>query len=94
MLTTWIWHFFIILKSGVDIPPIQKKEIFFTFYYSSDTDKNLIRDNDNHSIRGVINIIVRYLRSTDSGDSTWITLKTILQDGIQNHTIIEIKKQN
>ena len=86
--------FFDILKSGADIPSIQKKEIIFTFYYNSDTDRDLIRDNDNYSIRGVINTIVRYLRSTDSGDSTWITLKTILQEGIQNHTIIEIKKRD
>jgi len=86
--------FFNILKSGATIPSIQKKEIVFTFYYNSGMKENLIRDNDNYAIRGVINTIVRYLRSTDSGDSTWLSLRTIVQDNIENHTIIEIKKMD
>lgn len=84
--------FFNVLKSGADIPAIEKKEIAFTFFYNSNTDQSLIRDNDNYSLKGIINTIVRYLRSTDSGDTTWLSLKTILMEGIGNHTIIEIKK--
>ena len=83
-----------ILESGGKIPSIQKKEIIFTFYYSSDTDKNLIRDNDNYAIRRIINAIVRHLQSSDSGDSTWLSFRTIIQDGIENHTIVEVKKRD
>lgn len=86
--------FFNILESGGKIPSIQKKEIIFTFYYSSDTDKNLIRDNDNYSTRRIINTIVRYLQSSDSGDSTWLSFRTKIQDGIENHTIVEVKKRD
>ena len=86
--------FFNVLKSGVDIPVIDKKEISFTFYYNSNTERSLIRDNDNYSIKGVINTIVRYLQSTDSGDTTWLSLKTAIMDDTQNHTIIEIKKRD
>lgn len=85
---------FNVLKSGAEIPAIENKEIIFTIFYNSNTVQSFIRDNDNYCIKGVINTIVRYLRSTDSGDSTWLSLKTVILDNIENHTIIEIKKRD
>ena len=84
--------FFDVLKSGAKIPAIEKKEIAITYYYKSNTLKNLIRDNDNYAIKRVINTIVRYLQSTDSGDTTWLSIKTILSDVEENYTIIEVKR--
>lgn len=83
---------FDILRSEAKVPIMKKKEIVFNFYYNSGTPQNLIRDNDNYSIRGIINIIVNFLGDTDSGNTTWLSIKTFVADNIQNHTIIEVIK--
>lgn len=79
-------------KNGTPIPYMEKMEIVFTFNYSSETDKSLIRDNDNYAIKPIINTIVRHMRGSDRGDKAWLSLRTIVKENIENHTIIEIRR--
>lgn len=79
-----------IIKDGTSIPYMDKKEISFTFCYSSEVDKKYIRDTDNYETRSIINTIVRNMRCSDSGLTTQLSMKTIIKDEKENHTIIEI----
>jgi hypothetical protein len=80
-------------KNGTKIPYMEQMEIVFTFCYSSDTNKSLIRDNDNYALKPIINTIVRHMRNSDRGDKTWLSLRTIVKENIENQTLIEVKKK-
>lgn len=78
-------------KKGISLPFMEKMEIIFTFYYLT-TESKFIRDNDNYALKPVINTIMRHMRSADRGDKAWLSLRTIVKENIENHTIIEIRR--
>jgi len=86
--------FFDMAKTNISFPKMPKKEIVFTFIYNASTPPSFIRDNDNYAIRGVINTIISFLGDSDSGDTTWLSIRTLLKENTENHTIVEVIKKD
>lgn len=83
-----------ILKTRGSIPHFLYHTIEFKHVYPpSEKTKKSIMDHDNYNIRGVINIIVLYINSSDSGVNSWHSHKTILSADIPMGTYITIKKR-
>lgn len=83
-----------ILSDRGSIPAFLYHTIDFVHVYPTALGRSKsIVDHDNYNVRGVINIIVLYIQSSDSGLNSWHSHKTILSDQMQMGTYITIKKR-
>lgn len=82
------------IAEGRHIPQMIHHTIDFTHIYPTDYKDYTLFDNDNYNIRGVINIIVIYIGSSDSGLNSWHTHKTILSDKYEMGTYITIRRRD
>lgn len=77
------------IEKGNEIPQMGKHTIVFTHVWPT-SNKDHILDNDNYDTRGVINNIVHFIGSSDSGINSWQMHRTILSDELEMGTYIQI----
>ena len=77
------------IEKGNQIPQMKKHTIVFTHVWP-ESSRDYILDNDNYDTRGVINNIVHFIGSSDSGLNSWQIHRTILSDELKMGTYIQV----
>jgi hypothetical protein len=75
-------------QNTIGLPDMQKKFIRIVHVFKTDTNEDVIPDNDNYDINATINTVTDYIGCGDSVLNCTITLETITLDEIPDGTYI------